>query len=411
MRRIAVVAAMAVMWAGSAAAASSAGLAAAACAALAQRVAALPGAGPVFLRSYDGPDGQGPNPEPVLHESAFTYDNALAVIALVACGKPEPARRVGEALLAAALHDRAGAAGRLRNAYRAGPAEDRPVPPMGWWDKAAGSWVEDAYQVGTATGNVAWAALALLTLFEATGDRRFGDGAATLARWAADKTADARGAGGYIGGLHADGDAERPQTWKSTEHNTDLEAVFVWLDRIGWAGGWRAEAMRARGFLDAMWNEGGGHFPIGTGADGMTVNRASSGLDAQLWPLLLRDSPSAWRASLAFVEREHGVGSGFDFNEDRDGVWFEGTAQAALTYRAVGAPEKAEASLALIAGQISPGGYVWATDKPRLTTGLAVGPDSAGNDFFYFRIPHLGATAWAALAAAGWNPLTGERVE
>ena len=46
--------------------------------------------------------------------------------------------------------------GRLRNAYVAGPPTAR-LP--GWWDAAAGRWVEDAYQVGTATGVVAWAML------------------------------------------------------------------------------------------------------------------------------------------------------------------------------------------------------------------------------------------------------------
>jgi hypothetical protein len=37
-------------------------------------------------------------------------------------------------------------------------------------------------------------------------------------------------------------------------------------------------------------------------------------------------------------------------------------------------------------------------------------PTSTTDDFFYFRLPHLGATAWAAIAATGWNPFTGTRV-
>ena len=62
-----------------------------------------------------------------------------------------------------------------------------------------------------------------------------------------------------------------------------------------------------------------------------------------------------------------------------------------------------------VAHDVSPGGYLWATRQPRITTGLALGPDSATDDFHYYR-PHLGATAWAALAALGWNPFTGRRL-
>ncbi len=38
--------------------------------------------------------------------------------------------------------------------------------------------------------------------------------------------------------------------------------------------------------------------------------------------------------------------AGFDFNDDRDGVWWEGTAQAALVYHAVWA-DRAECGTAL----------------------------------------------------------------
>ena len=50
-----------------------------ACATLGARVDAVAGGVPVFLRSYDHADGEGPNAEPALN-GAFTYDNALATI-------------------------------------------------------------------------------------------------------------------------------------------------------------------------------------------------------------------------------------------------------------------------------------------------------------------------------------------
>jgi hypothetical protein len=59
----------------------------------------------------------------------------------------------------------------------------------------------------------------------------------------------------------------------------------------------------------------------------------------------------------------------------------------------------------------SSSGLLYATRKARLTTGLAVAPEGTQPDFFYFPRPHLGATAWAALAALGWNPFTGRRTQ
>lgn len=380
-------------------------LAARTCATLAGRVDEIPGTGPVFLRSYDNAFAAGPTTEPALATAAFTYDNALAAIALNACGKRPQALRIGEALLDATNLDRAGRQGRLRNTYRAGAQKQRPIPPMGWWDVVENRWLEDPYQIGTATGNVAWAALALVTLGEATGETRFNKGAAELARWVVDKTRDPRGPGGFNGGVQGFDDAPRPLTWKSTEHNTDLVALF---ERLGKE--WTEPAKAARGFLDAAWAAGDGHFPVGTAPDGVTISHATSGLDAQLWPLLLRDPPEAWASALAYAERAHGVEGGFDFNDDRDGMWVEGTAQAALTYRALGRRADADRLFGELLTEISPGGFLWATRPAVLTTGLAIGPDSKTDDFHYYRRPHLGATAWAALAALGANPFTGKRV-
>ena len=42
--------------------------------------------------------------------------------------------------------------------------------------------------------------------------------------------------------------------------------------------------------------------------------------------------------------------------------------------------------------------------------GLSIDPTGGTPDFFYFKRPHLGATAWAALAETGWNPFTGGKV-
>lgn len=371
------------------------------CATLAARVDAVPGNGPAFLGSFDDAA------DPALRTAAFTYDNALAAIALVACGNRPQARRIGEALVLAATADRAGDAGRLRNAYRAGP-QDAPPPPNGWWDAGRGQWLEDDYQVGTATGNVAWAALALLTLHQDTGEPRFLDAATRLGAWAVEHTRDDRPPAGFTGGIFGGEAQPRPLTWKSTEHNVDLDAVFRWLDHAGAPGQWAHHGETARAFVATMFEDGA--FLTGTAPDGVSPNRATSGLDAQMWPQLLPGAPKAWRQAVVRVQASHGVPGGYSFNDDRDGLWTEGTAQGALVHRHLGDDATADRLLASVAAHRAAGGYLLATPQERLRTGLAIGPDSTEADFFYYPMPHLGATAWAVLAAQGWNPFTGRRV-
>jgi hypothetical protein len=371
------------------------------------RVNAIPGSGPAFLQSYEGSIGNAE--EMISFPGAYTYDNALAAIALVACGRREAALRIGSALLAASEGDRSGAAGRIRNAYRPGPVTERPVPPMGWWTKPENRWVEDPYHVGTATGNVAWAALALLTV--GSDDERYRTAAARLMHWVVATTLDRRAPMGFSGGLYGYDDTAEPLTWKSTEHNTDVTAVFDWLARLEPGKRFEMQAETARAFVAAQWDQASGHFWVGTAPDGVTSNRDNAGIDAQLWPLLLADSPETWRASLRYVEEHYAVSGGFDFNDDRDGIWWEGTAQAALVYRALGRMADADRLLTEIGRQLKPGGFIWASSRQKLTTGLGLSPASTFDDFYYYRLPHLGATAWAALAATGWNPFMGATVD
>ena len=371
------------------------------CAALTARVDAIAGSAPVFLRSYDAVRDADPD-EPPLRTAAFSYDNALAVIALLGCDQRAQALRVGEALRIAALSGK-----RLRNVYRAG-AVGTEVLPNGWWDARKGRWFEDAYQQGTATGNVAWVALALLALHDTTHDARWLDAARRLAQWCLDNVADPRGAGGFSGGIEGFDASPRRIAWKSTEHNIDLVALFARLAAAApdpqERSRWQAAQAAARRFVDSAWDAPSGHFFVGTTADGVTPNHAMSALDVQLWAQLLPDAPTAWRRALNYVEREHAVAGGFDFNADRDGLWLEGTAQAALVYRVAADEARAQALFATIAGQFGTDGLVYATREPRITTGLGISSDSKSDDFRYYRRPHVGATAWAALAALRVNP-------
>ncbi|MBD8898637.1 hypothetical protein [Rhodanobacter sp. DHG33] len=366
------------------------------CNAIASRVDAVPGGTPLLLRSYDSLRGQGAPDLAPLHSAAFTYDNALAVIALLACQRKSQAERIGEALRLAAINDT-----RLRDAYRAGVVEGRKPLPNGWWDAQRKRWIEaaheysGAYQDGTSCGNVAWTALALLALHDATGEARWRDAAVRLADWVAAHASDARGAGGFDGGIESWLLVPRTASWKSTEHNIDLAALFGWLARIAAPGGdWPVQSKRALVFVAAQWDAPSGHFWMGTMPDGATPLRSPSALDVQLWAQLLPDAPKAWQRALGWVERMHAVNGGFDFTDVRDGLWTEGTAQAALVYRRLGHEAEADTLFAAIAQQASPGGFLYATREPRITAAYS----------FYYRRPHLAATAWAILAASNRNP-------
>ncbi len=369
-----------------------------ACAAIKSRVNAFAGGGPIFLRSYDSQKAGAEPEQPALRTAAFVYDNSLAIDALLACGDKPEALRVGEALLLAITND-----ARLRNVYRAGEVKDKPLP-NGWWDGKQSQWVEDRYQVGTATGNVAWAGLAMMSLFDATHDQRWRDAAAKLGHWIVDNTFDQRGSGGFMGGIDGFDAAPTKILWKSTEHNIDAIALFDRLAHSKAVGEWKSAEATARRFVDSQWDAKSGHFFIGTQVDGMTPNRDSSGLDAQLWPQLLPRANPEWRRAVIYAEREHGVPGGFDFNTDRDGAWIEGTAQAALVYRIFGRDTEANKLFESIAAQFSTSGMVYATREPKITTGLATGASGDSADFYYYRMPHLAATAWAVMPAKSHNP-------
>lgn len=400
----------------------SEGLARELCAALAAAVdTRSAGTQPVFVASYlPGPTERGV--PAALRSTAFTYDNALAVIALVACGDPDRARRIGAAFLHALDHDRTFRDGRVRNAYRAGAVRTgEPALLPGWWDAAAGHWAEDPYQDGSATGNVAWVALALLTLHQATGDSRYLAAVRRTLDWI-DLRARAAGNVGFTGGVHGYDPTQQRLGWASTEHNIDIAAAAGWYARV--TGDTQAADMAgaARRFLDATFVAASGCFTIGTVPAGTPASANTPlplgplaetkhlALDTQLWPHLLADAAPAWSVSLGCVEQHFAVAGGYDFDNDRDGLWIEGTAQAALTFRATGQKARAEALLDGLRLHRAADGWLTATPAPRLTTGLTIGPDSQTADFFYFNRPHLGATAWTTLAALGWNPFTGRHV-
>jgi hypothetical protein len=377
------------------------------CAALTGAVRSqLAGSSAAFVRSYD--PGQDESQLPAgLASSAFVYDNALTVIALTACGDLAHAAVIGNALSLAVRKDRTFNDGRVRNAYRAGPVGDKAPALPGWWDSKQNFWAEDPAQDGTSTGNVAWAALALLTLQQATKQDSFLVDAKRLIDWA---IANVSSGSGFRGGFHGYDPQQAGLAWISTEHNVDVYAAARWLFSLTGEQKYADAAAQARQFLERAFDAD--HFLLGTKPDGSLADRSMLALDVQLWPwMAVQDAPSQWRSALDFAETHLAVEGGFDFNGDRDGLWVEGTAQASLAYRIAGDTVRSVQLLTTLEADRTPSGFLNATRAARVSTGLSIDPTKTEPDFFYFRRPHLGATAWATLSASAWNPFTGRKLD
>jgi hypothetical protein len=357
--------------------------------------------GPLFLASYPTVES-GP-----LHGAAYLYDNAVAAVALAGCGERDKAYRIGTAMLWAIDNDRAWHDGRLRNAYAAGVVANGPVKLSGWWDTAQNKWLEDRYQVGSDTGNMAWAMLALLSLYDGSASSRFRDGAARLGTWVT-QWADRRGAGGFMGGTFGHEPKPEVRTWKSTEHNTDLAAAFGLLAICTGDPRWRDMAIAAGHFVATMWDPACACFAAGTAEDGVTRNPTLA-LDAQIWPLTaLPGASMKFASAMTTAEQRMSVDGGFSYGKDQDGVWTEGTGQMALLLKLIGRTDGAKSLIAVIESQRSPDGGYYATSVRALPTGFMLDTDPT-KPRFYFRLPHLGAASWAALAEQGFNPFTGTK--
>lgn len=344
-----------------------------------------------------------------LQDVAFVYDNALAGIALTACGNPAQARRIADALIVATASDPTYHDGRLRNVYRSGPVTSK-AQLAGYWDANDKRWKQDAYQVSTSTGNAAWGALLFLTVYTHTHEKRYLDAAVAQLRWIRKHAYSGTAPAAYQSGLFGFDEQQQPLRWKSTEHNLDVHAAAAWAARDRPDPALKHMAKVAGHFVQAMWDGSTHHFYIGTLDDGVTISRSLSALDAQVWPLLaLRKRPAAWSSVWRWTDAHHRTGDGYGYRGQPDGVWTEGTAQTADAMLAMG--RKPPVALwQLLLAQRAAGGMLYATPQAHIRTGLAIGPDATHANFLYYHLPHLGATAWAALAASGWNPFTGHRI-
>ncbi|WP_376092994.1 hypothetical protein ACE7GA_24715 [Roseomonas sp. CCTCC AB2023176] len=359
------------------------------------RAAVAAADGPPLLKSFVTDGGEAFD---LTHaEVAYTYDNALAGLALLAGGDRAGAERIGTALALVQDQDRHWRDGRLRNAYAAGRVfaeAPRSARPPGWWDARGGQWIEDGYAAGAAAGPVAFCVL----LWTALGPR-FAVPAARAADW----LETLRGPHGFRGGFVGHEPNPAALTWISTEQNLDLSIAFARLGRT-------LAAAHAAALVRSLWLPAEGRFAVGLRPDG-SIN-GDSGLDANLWPLLTWPGETAFAPALDWALSRHGLPAGaaateldgVDFDLDRDGIWMEGTAQAVLLLRRRGREANAARFASTLARHTRTDGWITAASVPWLTTGLETGVTPGVADFRYPARGHLAANAWAALAGFGVSP-------
>lgn len=365
----------------------------------------------------------------VFRNLAFTYDNAVALISYLADGSPEAVDRateLGDAFVYAARNDRTFDDGRLRTAYAAGDialppgwvpnGREATVPVPGFYHEDTDTFYE-VEQEAVDVGNNAWAMIALQALYRKTGEQRYLETAQRLGEFVRQfrHEAAADRYGGFLGGI-ADPESDEPSArqWASTEHNLDLYAAFSFMAETatdtGAKAAWAADALHAREFVEDMWDADKGCFRAGTvNPKKRNEDPIQLPLDTQSWSILAIPSlESRSDKILTCAEDNHllttGGFTGFDFNTDRDGVWFEGTAQMALAYEASGDEEASEIyrkELKRAQAELGDGFGIPATNMDPLTTGFQT---ASGEPFNYYERLHVGATAWSVLAQVGANP-------
>ena len=388
---------------------------------------------PRFLRSFTTeplqPDlGAADDFDFVLRNVAFTYDNATALLAFLADDSPDSLRRaklIGDAFVYASQNDRhpyfrdsQGEIGRIRTAYMAG---DLTLPP-GWIPNGftgtvpiPGIFLEDEQrfieveQESVDVGNNTWVMISLLALYRSTAEPIYLDTAKRLGEFILTFKNTTGVFKGFQGGVDdPEGNNPTPRPWASTEHNLDVTAGFSTLFPLTGEAKWNEAAQHAREFIDQMYDPQAGCFFAGT--INPNVRNEQSGqlpLDTQSWSVLaLKDATDQYAQILACAEQNHRTISdgfdGFDFNDDQDGVWFEGTAQMAVAYDTAEQMASADtlreelrrAQATHFPGQGTGQGLVAASH-----TGV-----TSGFGFELLQRLHVAATAWNVFAESGFNP-------
>jgi hypothetical protein len=387
---------------------------------------------------------------------ALVYDNALALLAFLAENTVDGIRRarlIGDAFLYAADRDRAFTDGRLRSAYSAG---DLKLPP-GWKPNGIEGEVRFAgfYGLGDpndpntvgyhemfasniSMGNTAWAMLALLALYERTNNPKYlnaADDLGNFIRTVRDETVSEYTCPqrGFPGGLDAIEDVNGPkhEHFYSAEHNIDIYAAFRLMHELTADPKWLEDANDAKALVYSLWDESVQGFRAGLDEKcGLNVNMDQLPLDVQAWVVLgIPGTLEMFPDVLVCPEEHHrttctipddklpsrlqtGTGlilEGYDFNNDTDGIWLEGTAHMATAYAWAGDINQAQTLCDVLntAQQVLPFHRSELPEPYQQPYGLVAACSdgtTTGFGFVLMQRLHIGATAWNVFAQLGFNP-------
>jgi hypothetical protein len=301
---------------------------------------------------------------------AYTYDQALAAIALTAAGRKTEASRILTALMIAEIPT-----GLLGFAYALEDGkEDHPT---------------------TYAGSLAWAGEACLFYEKRTKDAQFRPMAERIAKRLLSWTDPATGL--IRGGQRS---PENPIRWISTEHN--LDAYFFLRDL-----GKLEEANRIKeGILKHLWVEDRGLFKRG-------LNDSVPVLDTQVWGGLFllaigqKEKAQSVRSTITegFLKKgslSDGISvEGYAPYVMDELVWAEGSLGVALLDRRLGDTKPADEIVQQILKLRDPSGGFRASSR-RVRSRI---PD---DDSTHTTFPHVAATAWFLIQALNpedfWSP-------
>ena len=383
-----------------------------------------------------------------LESTAFTYDNAVSILAYLASGRKEDLFRaeiLGNGLIYAQATNFPFNDGRFAQAYFVNAeATD-----------GSGAYITPAaypfYFYTSAVGDQAWAGMALAQLFRRTQNKKYLTAALSVANWIVTNTYNTLGAGGYSFGTNINqyNESVPSPNGKSTEHNIDTFAFFTMLEQLTYHGkaangsSWQSLAEHALNFIFSMYNSTDGYFFTGTLGDQISINYYPVPEDVQTWSYLalrdnkykqtidwalanLKTTDTAGSTDSSLTGTETFTGLAYDSASlnttayDPNAVWLEGTSHtiAALTARAIygggGLSKRIEDLKAAIAL-----GKTLETAQSELGVGQTINgqPIAAGNGLIastspmdtgfgygYFPNLHIGATGWYLIAAQGANP-------
>lgn len=358
-------------------------------------------------------------PDKTLVNVCYSYDNALALLAFLARGNKQDlvrAKILADTFCYVLHNDREFNDGRIRNAYKSGDIQNRTSKKAnlpGWYDPVDKQWYENNFDVSSHTGNIAWPILALISYYEKTKESKYLEAAEKMGEWIETKTRYSQQGcfEGYSLGMEFVEGEEKKLLNRSTEHNIDIYAVFIRLYQITGKEHYKEQALHAQKFVREMWNSEGHHFWTGTYGECRLINESAFPLDIHPWSVMAMPQIVEFRKGLEWAEKNCKTKSdgfvGFDFNNDLDGVWFEGTAQMAVAFQVNHEMEKSDLyAKSLQAAQVTAnnnnGKGIVAASHDYVSTGF---------DWVYHNRLHIGATAWYIFNEMHYNPYFGVYID